>query len=101
MGAATEVIQMVEIVKRDGRREQFVPEKIVVSAIKSGAPPQESRTIAQSIEGVAHDGMSTQEIRRRVLEQLRAMNPEWEQSWLMYDRSVKKRVEAEPIAAAR
>ncbi|MEM4034218.1 MAG: ATPase, partial [Sulfolobales archaeon] len=29
---------MVKVVKRDGREEEFIPEKIVVSVLKTGAP---------------------------------------------------------------
>jgi len=82
---------MVDVIKRDGRREPFVSEKIVVSTMKAGAPPDDARSIAQTIERDVQQGMKTDEIRRRVLEQLRARNPSWEQHWLMYDESVKKR----------
>lgn len=82
---------MVDIVKVDGRREPFVREKVTVSALKSGAPPEEARAIGEAVERVAYDGMPSGEIRRRVLEQLRDRNPEWEENWLMYDRAVKKR----------
>ncbi len=81
---------MVSVVKLDGRRESFVREKIVVSAMKAGAPPEEAREIGEAIERVAYDGMPSGEIRQRVLEQLRGRNPEWEENWLMYDRAVKK-----------
>jgi transcriptional repressor NrdR len=86
---------MASVVKRDGRREEFVPEKIVASAVKAGAPPEEARRIAQAVERVAHEDLSTDEIRRRVLEQLRDRNAAWEQNWLMYDRAVKKREKQE------
>ncbi len=66
-------------------------EKVTVSALKSGAPPEEARAIGEAIERVAYDGMPAGEIRRRVLEQLHDRNPEWEENWLMYDRAVKKR----------
>ncbi len=82
---------MVSVVKRDGRREEFVPEKIVASAVKAGAPPKDARRIAQAVERVAYEDIPTDEIRRRVLEQLRDQDPAWEQNWLMYDRAVKKR----------
>jgi hypothetical protein len=29
---------MIKVTKRDGRVEEFIPEKIVVSAVKTGAP---------------------------------------------------------------
>ncbi|KUG20987.1 hypothetical protein ASZ90_009269 [hydrocarbon metagenome] len=92
---------MVDVVKRDGRREAFVPEKVVVSAMKSGAPPEEARGVAGAIEREAHEGMTTEEIRSRVLEELRGRNPEWERNWLVYDRSVKKRHEGVEVPAMR
>jgi transcriptional repressor NrdR len=92
---------MVYVIKRDGSQEPFVPEKITVSALKSGAPVEDARKIAQAVERVAHDGIRTEEIRRRVLEQLRDMNPRYEQHWLMYDEAVKKRETAAQVMPAR
>ena len=82
---------MVDVVKADGRREPFVREKVIVSALKSGAPPEDARAIGEAIERVAYDGMPTGEIRRRLLEQFHDRNPEWEENWILYDRAVKKR----------
>ena len=55
---------MVSVVKLDGRREPFVREKITVSAMKAGAPPEEAREIGETIERSAYDGMPSGEIRR-------------------------------------
>jgi transcriptional repressor NrdR len=82
---------MIMVKKRDGRKEQFVPEKIVVSAIKSGAPPDFARTIAQDIEHMAKEGITTPEIRTKILAMLKSRNPEWERNWMVYDTAVKKR----------
>ncbi|WP_332449369.1 ATPase [Methanoculleus sp.] len=82
---------MVNVVKADGRREPFVREKVIVSALKSGAPVEDARAIGEAIERVAYDGMPTGEIRRRVLEQFHDRNPEWEENWILYDRAVKRR----------
>ena len=82
---------MVNVVKADGRREPFVREKVIVSALKSGAPVEDARAIGEAIERVAYDGMPTGEIRRRVLEQFHDRNPEWEKNWILYDRAVKRR----------
>ena len=82
---------MVRVKKRDGRSEDFTVEKVVVSMVKSGAPADVAREIAKNIEGEVHEGISTRDIKRRVLEELRKKNPEWEENWLVYDRSVKKR----------
>jgi transcriptional regulator NrdR family protein len=82
---------MVMVKKRDGRKEPFVPEKIVVSMIKTGAPSDYARTIAQDIERGARDGITTQEIKTKILGMLKAKNPEWERNWTVYDLAVKKR----------
>jgi hypothetical protein len=82
---------MVFIKKRDGRKESFIPEKIIVSAIKSGSPPDFARTIAQDIERSTKDGATTQEIQTKVLSMLKSKNPEWERNWMVYDTAVKKR----------
>lgn len=82
---------MVNVVKLDGKREPFVREKVTVSAMKAGAPPEEARRIGEAIEEVAYDGMPTGEIRHRVFGYLRSLNPEWEENWILYDRAVKKR----------
>ena len=82
---------MIMVKKRDGRKEVFIPEKIVVSAIKSGAPPDVARIIAQDIERTAKEGITTQEIKTKTLQLLKSENPEWERNWMVYDIAVKKR----------
>jgi len=84
---------MVMVKKRDGRKETFLPEKIVVSAVKSGASPEYARTIAQDIARLATENISTQEIRKTVLDRLASRNPDWKKSWMVYDSAVKKRME--------
>jgi hypothetical protein len=79
--------------KRDGRKEPFVAEKIVVSAIKSGAPVDVARTIASDIEKNATDGIATKELKKMVLGRLKMKNPEWERNWMVFDTAVKKRPE--------
>ena len=82
---------MVMVRKRDGSQEPFIQEKIVVSAVKAGAPADYAREIARDVERNAGEDMSTGEIRRQVLEKLRSRNPEWERNWQVYDEAVKKR----------
>jgi transcriptional regulator NrdR family protein len=82
---------MVQVTKRDGRKEPFVPEKIVVSMIKTGAPADYARKAAQDIGKDAVDSIATREIRKRTLAALREKNPDWERNWLVYDGAVKKR----------
>jgi len=90
-GLRSLVTKMIMVKKRDGRKEPFIPEKIIVSAIKSGSPPDYARTIAQDIERSTKDGATTQEIKAKVLSMLKSKNPEWERNWTVYDTAVKKR----------
>jgi len=82
---------MVMVTKRDGRTEAFVPEKVVVSAIKAGAPPEVARAAARKVEKEIREGESTREIQKKVLSRLKADNPLWEQNWRVFDTAVKKR----------
>ena len=82
---------MVKVIKRNGRTEDFIYEKIVVSCIKSGAPVDVARDIAKRIEGKIHDNTSTREIKKLVLDALRENNAELAKNWLTYDRAIKKR----------
>ena len=82
---------MSSVTKRDGKTEDFIPEKIVVSMVKSGAPAAYARKIAQDIGKNAAGGITTREIRTKTLAMLRAENPAWEKNWAVYDTAVKKR----------
>jgi transcriptional regulator NrdR family protein len=82
-----------QVMKRDGRTEEFVPEKIVVSCIKCGAPAEVARQVAKDIQGKVREKADTADIRKMVLEELKKRNREWEQNWLLYDRAVKKRIQ--------
>lgn len=77
--------------KRDGQLEEFVPEKVIVSALKSGASVGVARRIAKDVESQAKEETPSDEIRRLVLSKLRQENPELEKNWQMYDRAVKRR----------
>ena len=82
---------MPDVTKRDGRTEEFIPEKIVVSVIKVGVPPDVARQIARDVQNKVKEKASTAEIRTMVLEELRKRKPVWEQDWYVYERAVKKR----------
>jgi transcriptional repressor NrdR len=83
----------LHVTKRDGRTEDFIPEKIIVSIIKVGAPADVARQIAKDIQGKVKEKISTAEIRKIVLEDLRKRKPQWEQDWIIYDRAVKRRTQ--------
>jgi len=78
------------VVKKDGREEAFIPEKIVAAAVKSGAKPEVARKIAKDIEKIDKEKIESSEIREEVLKNLRKENPVLEKRWLAYDKSVKR-----------
>ena len=78
------------VVKKDGREEEFIPEKIVVSAVKSGARPELARKIAEDIKKINRDKIESKEIEKEVLKNLRVESPLLEKKWLAYDKSVKR-----------
>lgn len=79
-----------KVIKKDGRQEEFIPEKIVVSAVKSGAPPELARQIAREIQATQQEIIESKEIRERVLEKLRVANPAYERNWRSYDKGAKR-----------
>lgn len=52
----------VEVVKANGEREVFKPEKLRASLARSGAAEEDIDAVAEHIQAELHDGMSTQEI---------------------------------------
>jgi len=78
------------VIKKDGRKEEFIPEKIVVAAIKSGAPPSKAREIAEKVENIEAEKIETKEIREIVLDELKKANPVWHERWVEYDKQIKR-----------
>ena len=78
------------VVKKDGRKEQFMKEKIVVSAVKTGAPVKVARDIAKKIEQHPVDEVKSSWIRKQVLGELALHNPDWPKRWLNYDKGIKR-----------
>ena len=78
------------VIKKDGRKEDFIPEKIVVSAIKTGASVDVARNIARKIESIEKEEIETKEIREIVLHELKSVNPVWHERWIAYDKGVKR-----------
>ena len=78
------------VVKRDGRKEPFVKEKIVVSVVKTGAPIKIAREIADTIEKNTEEEIKTQWVRKQVLDTLEYHNPDWPKKWYSYDKNVKR-----------
>ncbi|MEM0355344.1 MAG: ATP cone domain-containing protein [Desulfurococcaceae archaeon] len=83
------------VVKRDGRKEEFAYEKIVVSCLKSGAPLDTARKIARIVEAKLLESgvneVSAKDLTRMVLELLKKENEEWYRNWIVFDKAVKRR----------
>jgi len=78
------------VIKKDGRKEPFIKEKVIVSAVKTGAPIEVARSIADKIEQHPHDDIKTSWVRKHVLDELKLHNPDWPKRWLNYDKGVKR-----------
>jgi transcriptional repressor NrdR len=90
-----EALTTIYVIKRDGSREEFAYEKIVVSCLKSGATLDAARKIAKIVEAeILKSGkneVTAKELTRMVLELLRKENEEWYRNWIIFDRAVKRR----------
>jgi transcriptional regulator NrdR family protein len=91
----------IYVVKRDGSREEFAYEKVVVSCLKSGATLDAARKIAKIVEAeILKSGkneVTAKELTRMVLELLRKENEEWYRNWIIFDRAVKRRKTEEEL----
>jgi len=91
----------VYVIKRDGSREEFAYEKIVVSCLKAGAPLDVARKIAKIVEArILESGskeVTAKDLTRMVLELLKKENEEWYKNWIIFDRAVKRRKTEEEL----
>ncbi|MEM0454007.1 MAG: ATPase [Sulfolobales archaeon] len=86
---------MVKVTKRNGLEEEFIPEKVVVSVLKTGAPIDVARKIAKIIEGRIYEKelekIEAKELTKWILELLRKFNEDWYKAWIVFDKYIKKR----------
>ena len=75
------------VIKKDGRKEPFIKEKIIVSAVKTGAPVEIARKIADEIENHPDESIKTIWIRKHLLGKLELHNPDLPKRWLNYDKT--------------
>ncbi len=82
----------MEVRKRSGSTEVFMPEKVVVSAVKCGAPYDTAREIASSLSDRTEKTIESTEIRDFVLSELRSRDAaSAADAWEAYDRDKKSR----------
>ena len=75
------------VIKRDGQKEDFIPEKIVVSVLKAGASLEVARMMAVEVGKKAGDWMETKRIREIILEKLKELFPEAGENMAKYDKT--------------
>jgi len=79
--------------KKEGKEEDFMREKIVVSIVKAGGRPDLARSIAQEVETSLsrNASVTTEQIRTEVFSRLQSRDAKTYNSWLEYDRQNKSR----------
>lgn len=65
----------ISVVKKDGHLETFQPEKIARACMSAGAPKETAEKIAEEVQRSAYDRIPTSEVRRMVLDRLKAESP--------------------------
>jgi transcriptional regulator NrdR family protein len=84
----------MEVRKKSGSTEVFMPEKVVVSAVKCGCPYDTAREIASSLSARKESTIESTEIREYVLSELRSRDAaSAADAWEAYDREKKSRGE--------
>ncbi|MCC6045938.1 MAG: ATPase [Ignisphaera sp.] len=95
----------IVVVKRDGSKEEFIPEKIVVSCLKAGATLEVARKIAKIVEAKLLEQnvkeVTAKDLTRMILELLRKENEEWYRNWIVFDRAIKRRRTEEELTKSQ
>ncbi len=84
------VFMQKTVIKKNGKKEPFIKEKIIVSAVKAGAPVKIARKIADKIEKHPEESIKTKWVRKQVLDELKYHNPGWPKRWLNFDKRIKR-----------
>ena len=80
----------MKIEKRNGSTEAFMPEKVVVSSVKAGAPYEIAKEIASSLSSRSESAMKSSDVREYVLSELRSRGAASSaDAWEAYDREHK------------
>ncbi|BFI77022.1 ATP cone domain-containing protein [Sulfurisphaera ohwakuensis] len=85
---------MTKVIKRSGREEEYLSDKLYNALIRAGASDEVAKEIVKEIEEKIKDRekISTDEIRRYVLTRLQQLEPEVADAWQFYDRVFKGRI---------
>ncbi|MGC8572089.1 MAG: ATP cone domain-containing protein [Candidatus Micrarchaeia archaeon] len=83
---------MLKVQKKNNMTERFAREKIVVALLKNGNKLTDARKIAREVEKSfkGKTVVTTEEIRKEILNRLEKINNELYQKWLNYESSKKR-----------
>ncbi len=56
----------MRVVKRSGEVEDFDPSKAINAILRVGTSPEEAKAILESVKPYLYDGMTTEELYRRI-----------------------------------
>lgn len=91
----------IYVIKRDGSKEEFAIEKVVVSCLKAGASLESARKIGKIVEAkILESGskeVTAKELTKIILQQLKKENEEWYRNWIIFDQAVKRRKTEEEL----
>lgn len=81
----------MQVRKQDGTLEAFMPEKVVVSIVRSGAPYEDARIIAASLSNRSQNVIKASEIREFVHSQLKERGHYSSvTNWMNYETEMKE-----------
>lgn len=84
------------VVKRDGRVEAFIPEKIAISCVRAGLKPDIAHAISVEVSKKVYPNMPTGEIRKLVAKWIEKYDKAAAKAYLDYGERTWSRPPAEP-----
>ena len=85
------------VVKRDGRVEAFIPEKIAISCVRAGLKPDIAHAISIEVSKKVYPNMPTNEIRKLVAKWIEKYDKAAAKAYLDYGERTWSRPSSEPV----
>ena len=77
----------MQVVKKDGSKEEFDKQKIINSCLSAGLAPDVAEKIGNELENLAYDGIETKELRILILNKIRKEDSSCAQKWIDYEQN--------------
>jgi len=84
------------VIKRDGRVEAFIPEKIAVSCVRAGLKPDVAHAISTEVSKKVYSNIPTNEVRKLVAKCIEKYDKAKAKAYLSYGERVWSRPISEP-----